>query len=137
MYSRPDNPTYTRAESVLASLEGGADAALFSSGMAAVSAVASAVLLGAGLSARAVPKNCYFAVRVFSRSGAASTAWTACCTTARSKATSKTRCAAWIARTTPPATASASCCGSRRRPTPPGVADIRARRPSRASGAVA
>ena len=63
MYSRPDNPTYTRAESVLASLEGGADAALFSSGMAAVSAVASAVLRAGDRAA--VPKNCYFAVRVF------------------------------------------------------------------------
>ena len=63
MYSRPDNPTYTQAESVLASLEGGADAALFSSGMAAVSAVASAALRAGDRAA--VPKNCYFAVRVF------------------------------------------------------------------------
>ena len=63
MYSRPDNPTYTQAESVLASLEGGADAALFSSGMAAVSAVASATLRAGDRAA--VPKNCYFAVRVF------------------------------------------------------------------------
>ena len=63
MYSRPDNPTYTQAESVLASLEGGADAALFGSGMAAVSAVASAALRAGDRAA--VPKNCYFAVRVF------------------------------------------------------------------------
>jgi cystathionine gamma-synthase len=63
MYSRPDNPTYTQAESVLASLEGGADAALFASGMAAVSAVASAALRAGDRAA--VPKNCYFAVRVF------------------------------------------------------------------------
>jgi len=63
MYSRPDNPTYTQAESVLASLEGGADAALFGSGMAAVSAVAFATLRAGDRAA--VPKNCYFAVRVF------------------------------------------------------------------------
>ena len=127
MYSRPDNPTYTRAESVLASLEGGADAALFSSGMAAVSAVASAVFCAPAIAPR-FPKTATSPCAFFSRSGASDTAWTACCTTARSKATSKTRCAAWITRRTPPATASASCCGSRRRPTPPGQRDGYSRR---------
>jgi cystathionine gamma-synthase len=63
MYSRPDNPTYTQTESLLASLEGGQDAALFSSGMAAVAAVASATLRAGDRAA--IPKNCYFAVRVF------------------------------------------------------------------------
>ncbi len=38
-YSRADNPTYDQAEAVLASLENGAGAALFSSGMAAATAV--------------------------------------------------------------------------------------------------
>jgi cystathionine gamma-synthase len=38
-YSRADNPTYDQAEAVLASLENGAGAALFSSGMAAAGAV--------------------------------------------------------------------------------------------------
>ncbi len=38
-YSRADNPTYDQAEAVLASLENGAQAALFSSGMAAATAV--------------------------------------------------------------------------------------------------
>ena len=63
MYSRPDNPTYTQTESLLASLEEGQDAALFSSGMAAVAAVASATLRAGDRAA--IPKNCYFAVRVF------------------------------------------------------------------------
>jgi cystathionine gamma-synthase len=38
-YARADNPTYDQAEAVLASLESGAGAALFSSGMAAATAV--------------------------------------------------------------------------------------------------
>jgi cystathionine gamma-synthase len=38
-YSRADNPTYDQAEAVLASLENGAAAALFASGMAAATAV--------------------------------------------------------------------------------------------------
>jgi cystathionine gamma-synthase len=38
-YTRADNPTYDQAEAVLASLENGAAAALFSSGMAAANAV--------------------------------------------------------------------------------------------------
>ncbi len=38
-YARADNPTYDQAEAVLASLEGGVGAALFSSGMAAATAV--------------------------------------------------------------------------------------------------
>src|ERR1700754_1050661 len=38
-YSRADNPSYDQAEAVLASLENGAAAALFASGMAAANAV--------------------------------------------------------------------------------------------------
>src|SRR5215471_6349716 len=38
-YSRADNPTYDQPEAVLAALENGAEAALFSSGMAAATAV--------------------------------------------------------------------------------------------------
>ncbi len=38
-YGRPDNATFTHAENVLASLEGGRDAMVFSSGMAAATAV--------------------------------------------------------------------------------------------------
>ena len=38
-YSRADNPTYDQAEAVLAALENGVEAALFSSGMAAATAV--------------------------------------------------------------------------------------------------
>src|SRR5262249_30999244 len=39
MYARPDNPAFEPAEAVLARLEGGVAALLFSSGMAAASAV--------------------------------------------------------------------------------------------------
>ncbi|MEI9995799.1 MAG: PLP-dependent aspartate aminotransferase family protein [Rhizomicrobium sp.] len=39
VYARADNPTYDQAEAVLASLENGAGAALFASGMAAATAV--------------------------------------------------------------------------------------------------
>jgi cystathionine beta-lyase/cystathionine gamma-synthase len=63
MYSRPDNPGYTQAESLIASLEGGENALLFSSGMAAVAAVAASTLKHGDRCA--IPKNCYFAVRVF------------------------------------------------------------------------
>ncbi|MEJ1968187.1 MAG: PLP-dependent transferase [Rhizomicrobium sp.] len=38
-YARADNPTYDQAEAVLASLENGAAAMLFASGMAAATAV--------------------------------------------------------------------------------------------------
>src|SRR5664279_2497907 len=43
-YSRAGNPTRTRLEENLASLEGGTAARVFSSGMAAVSAIASLML---------------------------------------------------------------------------------------------
>ena len=39
LYGRDDNPVFEQAESILRQLDGGADAALFSSGMAAASAV--------------------------------------------------------------------------------------------------
>ena len=63
MYARADNPSYHQAESVLAALDGGQDCALFSSGMAAVAAVASAVVTRG--TRCVVPSRCYFAVRVF------------------------------------------------------------------------
>ncbi len=45
-YGRDDNPTFRHAESVLAGLEGGVDAKLFASGMAAVAAVFQALRPG-------------------------------------------------------------------------------------------
>lgn len=63
MYSRPDNPTYVQAESVLAALDGGVGAALFSSGMAAAAALATALLrVGDRV---AFPIRSYFAIRAF------------------------------------------------------------------------
>ena len=63
MYSRPDNPTYVQAESVLAALDGGVGAALFSSGMAAAAALATALLrVGDRV---AFPLRSYFAIRAF------------------------------------------------------------------------
>lgn len=65
MYSRPDNPTYVQAESVLAALDGGVGAALFSSGMAAAAALATALLrVGDRV---AFPLRSYFAIRAFFR----------------------------------------------------------------------
>ncbi len=45
-YARDRNPTYAPAEAVLAALEGGAEALLFSSGMAAATAVFQALRPG-------------------------------------------------------------------------------------------
>jgi cystathionine gamma-synthase len=65
VYSRPDNPSYVQVESVLATLDGGAGAALFASGMAAASAMATALLR---VGDRMVcPSYSYFAIRVFFR----------------------------------------------------------------------
>ena len=60
-YSRPDNPTLQLPERMLAELEGGEDAALFASGMAAVTCVLNAVV-GEG-EIVLCPRRAYFAVR--------------------------------------------------------------------------
>ncbi len=59
-YARADNPTYDQAEAVLASLENGAAAALFSSGMAAATAVFLALKPGDHIVA---PKMMYWLLR--------------------------------------------------------------------------
>jgi cystathionine gamma-synthase len=60
LYSRADNPTYDAPEAVLAHLEGGAAAALYSSGMAAASAVFMALRPGDHV---LVPEIIYWAFR--------------------------------------------------------------------------
>jgi cystathionine gamma-synthase len=60
IYGRDDNPTYDHAEAVLAALEGGPDALLFSSGMAAATAVFQALAPGDHVVA---PKVMYWALR--------------------------------------------------------------------------
>jgi len=59
-YARADNPTYDQAEAVLASLENGAAAALFASGMAAATAVFLALKPGDHIVA---PKVMYWLLR--------------------------------------------------------------------------
>lgn len=59
-YGRPDNPTVETAEALLCSLEGGAGAKLFSSGMAAATAVFQALKPGDHVVA---PKVMYWALR--------------------------------------------------------------------------
>ncbi len=60
VYGRDDNPTYDHAEAVLAALEGGADALVFASGMAAATAVFQALAPGDHVVA---PKVMYWALR--------------------------------------------------------------------------
>lgn len=60
IYSRDDNPSYDQAEAVLAALEGGAEALLFASGMAAATAVFQALSPGDHVVA---PKVMYWALR--------------------------------------------------------------------------
>ena len=60
LYSRDDNPNYDQAEALLASLEGGADAKLFSSGMAACTAVIQALSAGDHV---VMPEVVYWGVR--------------------------------------------------------------------------
>jgi cystathionine gamma-synthase len=60
MYSRPDNPTYDVAADTLTALEGGAASLLFSSGMAAATAVFLALEPGDRV---IVPKVMYWALR--------------------------------------------------------------------------
>ncbi len=59
-YARPDNPTFEGAEALLAALEGGARALLFSSGMAAAAAAFQALRPGDHVVA---PKVMYWALR--------------------------------------------------------------------------
>jgi cystathionine gamma-synthase len=59
-YGRPDNPTVEAVEAVLRSIEGGADALLFSSGMAAATAVFQALTPGDHVVA---PRIMYWALR--------------------------------------------------------------------------
>lgn len=60
-YARPDNPTLRLPERMLAELEGGDDAALFASGMAAVTCVLNAVVRKGEIVL--CPRRGYFAVR--------------------------------------------------------------------------
>jgi cystathionine gamma-synthase len=60
LYSRDDNPTYEQAEQLLASLEGGSAALLFSSGMAAASAPIQALASGDHV---VLPEVVYWGVR--------------------------------------------------------------------------
>ncbi len=60
IYGRDDNPTYDHAEAVLAALEGGSEALLFASGMAAATAVFQALAPGDHVVA---PKVMYWALR--------------------------------------------------------------------------
>jgi cystathionine gamma-synthase len=59
-YARPENPTFTPAETLLAALEGGAEAKLFSSGMSAATAVFLTLAPGDHIVA---PKVMYWALR--------------------------------------------------------------------------
>src|ERR1700733_15995146 len=60
IYSRADNPSYDQAEALIASLERGKAALLFSSGMAASVAIFDALMPGEGA---LVPRNMYWAFR--------------------------------------------------------------------------
>ncbi len=60
LYSRDDNPTYEQAEQLLTSLEGGTAALLFSSGMAAASAVIQGLAAGDHV---VLPEVVYWGVR--------------------------------------------------------------------------
>lgn len=62
VYSRPDNPTYDAAADTLSALEGGAATALFSSGMAAATAVFQALQPGDHVVA---PRVMYWALRAW------------------------------------------------------------------------
>lgn len=60
LYGRDDNPLFEQAEGILCQLEGGADAALFASGLAAMAAVAATLQPGERV---VLAKQCYFGVR--------------------------------------------------------------------------
>jgi cystathionine gamma-synthase len=59
LYGRDDNPGFELVENLMCRLEGGADAALFSSGMAAVAAVLATLQRGDLI---VYPETCYFGV---------------------------------------------------------------------------
>jgi len=60
IYSRPDNPSFDQAESLIASLEGAAGAMVFASGQAAAAAVFQALAPGEAVLA---PRNMYWGLR--------------------------------------------------------------------------
>lgn len=60
LYGRDDNPLFEHAEHILCGLEGGADAAVFASGLAAVSAVASTLRRTDRV---VLARQCYYGVR--------------------------------------------------------------------------
>ncbi len=68
LYGRDDNPLFEQAEDILCRLEGGADAALFASGLAAMAAVAATLQAGEQV---VLSKQCYFGVRHWLASEAA------------------------------------------------------------------
>lgn len=59
LYGRDDNPGFELVEDLMCTLEGGADAALFSSGLAAMSAVLATIQKGDVI---VYPETCYFGV---------------------------------------------------------------------------
>lgn len=63
-YSRDENPTYTQAEQVLAKLEGGAEALLFASGLAAATALLKTLSAGDHI---VVPRVMYYGLREWVR----------------------------------------------------------------------
>jgi cystathionine gamma-synthase len=63
-YTRDQNPTYDQAEALLARLEGGSEALLFASGMAAASTVLEALEPGAHVLA---PRSMYWTLRLWLR----------------------------------------------------------------------
>lgn len=61
-YSRDENPTYHQAEQILAKLEGGAEAMLFASGLAAANALVKGLSAGDHI---VIPEVMYFGFRVW------------------------------------------------------------------------
>ena len=59
-YARADNPTFERATGLIAALEGGEEAQLFSSGMAAIASVFQSLEPGDHV---LIPRGCYFGTR--------------------------------------------------------------------------
>ena len=59
LYGRADNPLYDTLEHILTEIEGAADAAVFPSGLSAMTAISARLPAGAGL---VLPDRCYFGV---------------------------------------------------------------------------
>lgn len=74
LYGRDDNPGFEQVEALMCDLEGGADAALFSSGLAAMAAVVA--ILGKG-DVIVVPETCYYGVLYWIRREATRVGFTA------------------------------------------------------------